>query len=82
MCNILKQIGLIFLQLQYFKKNELESENNFERWIYVLKRMEAFTKLPGTSKSPTFKNESEINDFSALSKEEHMKYFFTIYRDK
>ena len=74
---------MIFLQLPYFKKKETECESDFERWIYVLKHMEALNKLPWAAKSPIFKKVSEISDISALSREERMKYDHAIkvYRD-
>ena len=76
-------IRMIFLQLPYFKKKETECENDFERWIYVLKHMEALNKLPWAAKSPIFKKVSEISDISSLSKEERIKYDHAIkvYRD-
>ena len=67
-------VRMIFLQLPYFKKKETERESDFERWIYVLKHMEALNKLPWAAKSPIFKKVSEISDISALSREERMKY--------
>ena len=76
-------VRMIFLQLPYFKKKETECESDFERWIYVLKHMEALNKLPWAAKSPIFKKVSEISDISALSREERMKYDHAIkvYRD-
>ena len=76
-------IRMIFLQLPYFNKKETECENDFERWIYVLKHMEALNKLPWAAKSPIFKKVSEISDISALSREERLKYdaAIKVYRD-
>lgn len=76
-------VRMIFLQRPYFKKKETECESDFERWIYVLKHMEALNKLPCAAKSPVFKKVSEISDISALSREERIKYDHAIkvYRD-
>ena len=76
-------IRMIYLQLPYFNKKEKECESDFERWIYVLKHMEALNKLPWAAKSPIFQKVSEISDISALSKEERLKYDHAIkvYRD-
>ena len=57
-----------FQQLLLFLQR---SNEYFERWIYVLKHMEALNKLPWATKSPIFKKVSEISDISALSREEH-----------
>lgn len=40
------KVRMIFLQLPYFKKESEACDNDFERWIYVLKHMETLTRLP------------------------------------
>ena len=67
-------IRMIYLQLPYFDKQADECENNFERWIYVLKNMEALNRMPFAAKDSVFAKIAEIADISALSKEERMKY--------
>ena len=73
----------IFLQLPCFKKEADECENDFERWIYVLKNMEALNRMPFAAKDSVFAKIAQIADISALSKEERMKYDEGIrkYRD-
>ena len=68
------KIRLIYLQLPYFNKEADECENDFERWIYVLKNMEALNRMPFAAKDSVFAKIAEIADISALSKEERMKY--------
>ena len=77
------QEALIYLQLPYFTKEAEDCENNFDRWIYVLKHMEALNRLPWEAQSPIFKRLSEIAEISELSTEEHIKYDAAIqwYRD-
>ena len=74
---------MIFLQLPYFEKDADACENNFERWIYVLKHMEALNKLPWVAKNPIFRRLAEIGEVSALSKEERIQYdaYIRIFRD-
>ena len=74
---------MIYLQLPYFDKTAEECENDFERWIYVLKNMEALNRMPFAAKDSVFAKIAEIADISALSKEERMKYDEGIrkYRD-
>ena len=76
-------IRMIYLQLPYFDKQADECENDFERWIYVLKNMEALNRMPFAAKDSVFAKIAEIADISALSKEERMKYDEGIrkYRD-
>ncbi len=45
-------------------------ENDFDRWIYVLKNMETFNRLPWMAKDSVFHRLSEIADVSAMTKEE------------
>lgn len=77
------KIRLIYLQLPYFNKEADECENDFERWIYVLKNMETINRLPWTAKSAVFKRLEEIAEVRALTKEEQMQYdhALKVYRD-
>lgn len=78
-----KDIRLIYLQLPYFNKSTDECENNIDRWIYVLKHMEALNRLPWAAQSPIFKRLAETAEISSLSAEERIKYDEAIqwYRD-
>ena len=74
---------MIYLQLPYFKKEAEECADNFERWIYVLKHMEALNRLPWTAKDPIFERLAQISEISALTRDERIKYDAAIryYRD-
>ena len=76
-------LNLIYLQLPYFEKSAEACENNFDRWIYLLKHMETIVKLPWPEKNPVFQRLAEISDLGSLSREERMKYDEAIrkYRD-
>ena len=69
--------------LSYFEKSAEACENNFDRWIYLLKHMETIVKLPWPEKNPVFQRLAEISDLGSLSREERMKYDEAIrkYRD-
>ena len=73
----------IFLQLPCFTKEENECENDFERWIYVLKNMETLHRLPFKARKAVFEKLEQIVDIAALSKEERQKYdeSIKVYRD-
>ena len=66
-----------------FQKEAEACENDFDRWIYVLKNMETFNRLPWMAKDSVFHRLSEIADVSAMTKEERQKYDYAIrkYRD-
>lgn len=78
-----RDMRMIYLQLPFFTKAVDECDNGFERWIYVLKNMEALNRLPFEAQSSVFQKLAQIADISALSKEERMKYDEGIkkYRD-
>ena len=76
-------LRLIYLQLPLFNKEAEECENDFERWIYVLKNMETLNRLPWAAQSAVFKRLAEISDLSSLTREEREHYDSAIrtYRD-
>ena len=62
------------MQLPLFNKDADECENEFERWIFVLKNMETLTRLPWAAQNAVFKKLEDIADVAALSRQERMKY--------
>ena len=73
----------IFIELPAFTKEEDDCENDFERWIYVLKNMETLQRLPFKARSAVFQRLEEIVDIASLTKEERMRYdeSLKVYRD-
>lgn len=78
------KLRLIHLMLPLFQKNEDECENDFERWIFILKNMEHLDNMPFETTSSLFQKLAEVADVSALSKEEREKYDYSlkILRDR
>lgn len=68
------KLRLIYLMLPFFNKEEDECENDFERWIFVLKNMNTFERMPFLAQDAVFRKLAEITDIYALSKEEQEKY--------
>ena len=79
----LDKMHFIFIELPSFKKDEEGCENDFERWIYVLKNMETLQRLPFKARKAVFNKLEEIVDIASLSKADRMKYdeSIKIYRD-
>lgn len=77
------KLRFIFLQLPCFTKEEDECQTDFERWIYVLKNMETFQRLPFKVRKSVFEKLEQIVDIASLSKEDRMKYdeSIKVYRD-
>ena len=76
-------LRLIYLQLPLFTKDYTECENDFERWICVLKDMDIMNRLPEAAKNSVFKKVAEIGELSSLTYEERLKYDDALkrYRD-
>ena len=75
---------LIYLSLPLFpRKTEAECENDFERWIYVLKNMETLERMPFQAQNALFEKLAAITDVSALSEKDQERYeeSLRIYRD-
>ena len=72
-----------FIALPLFDKDEESCENDFERWIYVLKNMETLGRMPFKAKKAVFERLEEIADVGALSKNEREVYdnSLKVYRD-
>ena len=70
-------------QLPLFEKGVDECENDFDRWIYVLKNMETIKRLPWAAQNSVFQKLAEIADVSSLTKEERLHYDEALrkYRD-
>ena len=73
----------VFLQLPCFLKKEDECDTDFERWIYVLKNMEALQRMPFKLRKAVFQRLEDIVDIASLSKADRIKYdeAIKIYRD-
>ncbi len=76
-------LRLVYLQLPLFTKDYTECENDFERWICVLKDMDIMNRLPDAAKNSVFKKLAEIGELSSLTYEERLKYDDALkrYRD-
>lgn len=74
---------LIFLQMPCFKKEAKDCENDFERWIYVLKNMEVLERMPWNAKNSVFERLAKIAEVRNLTKEERLQYDASLkrYRD-
>ena len=68
------KVRMVYLMLPLFTKEEGDCENDFERWIFVLKNMSTLERMPFLAQNAVFKRLAEISDLTALSKEEQEKY--------
>ena len=58
-------------------------ENDFERWIYLLKHMETLERMPERLRKSVFERLLEVADVASLTKEERVLYDEALkrYRD-
>ena len=77
------KLRLVCLQMPCFTKDADECENQFERWIYILKNMDTLTRMPWAAQNAVFQRLAEVAEVSKLSKEERIKYDQALkrYRD-
>ena len=68
------KLRFIYLALPYFKKKAEECDSDFDKWIYVLKHMEALTRMPWTAQKNIFKQLEEYADSHHLTKKEWEAY--------
>ena len=68
------KIRMVYRMLPFFEKTETECETDFERWIFVLKNMNTFERMPFLAKNAVFKKLAEISDLRTLSKKDMDKY--------
>ena len=73
----------IYLSLPYFTKKEEECETDFDRWIYLLKNMDSFEKIPEYAPKSVFGKILEVADVASLNEEERWEYDQALkhYRD-
>ena len=73
----------IYLSLPYFTKKEEECETDFDRWMYLLKNMVSFEKIPEYAPKSVFSKILEVADVASLNEEERWEYDQALkhYRD-
>ena len=65
------------------KKEADECENQAERWIYLLKNMETFNRLPWAAQSAVLQKLGSIADVGGMTRAERLQYDEALkkYRD-
>lgn len=78
------KLRLIYIQLPFFKKKEPEEcDNDFDRWIYLLKNMKTMERMPFTKINDIFRRVEEVSRVGNLTKDELRRYEHDLkqYRD-
>ncbi len=77
------KLTFITLELPYFTKTLDELETNFDKWLYVLKHLETFDRLPEKIKTKIFEKLLSVAEYAKLTQEERLEYELSLsyYRD-
>ncbi len=65
---------MIFINLNAMEKLEGECNNNFERWIYILKNMEKLKEIPYKEVNDMWADFEIVADTGSMSREERRDY--------
>lgn len=69
------KLRLIYIQLPEFTKDSPEEcENDFERWIYLLKNMERLVTMPFTDMNAVYRRIEEVSRVENLNAAERRQY--------
>ena len=73
----------IFIELPNFSKEEDECENDFERWIYILKHMDTLDRMPFKARKAVFERLEKLASKANMTQEERAQYEeeWKIYND-
>ena len=77
------KLTFITLEMPYFNKNIDELENNFDKWMYVLKNLDRFERIPAKIKDKIFEKLFRVAEYAKLSHNERLQYELSLsyYRD-
>ena len=64
----------IFIELPNFSKEEDECENDFERWIYILKHMDTLDRMPFKARKAVFERLEKLASKANMTQEERAQY--------
>lgn len=77
------KLKFIFIELLKFDKKESELETHFDKWLYFLKNLESFEKIPHILQGKVFEEAFKIAELAGFTPEELTSYedSLKIYRD-
>lgn len=77
------KLTYIFIEMPRFTKEENELETHLDKWIYFLKYLEDFEKIPGILKEEIFEKAFHVAEIANFTPEQLSQYEESIktYRD-
>jgi len=79
------KLTYIFIQMPVFNKEVHELETRLDQWLYVLKHLETFERIPEAVKDKIFQKVFDIAEYSQLNEKERnayqesLKYYWDTY---
>ena len=68
------KLTFITLEMPYFNKSIDELENNFDKWLYVLKNLDSLDRIPEKIKDKIFEKLFSVAEYAKLSSDEQLEY--------
>jgi predicted transposase/invertase (TIGR01784 family) len=68
------KLGYTYIELRNFVKTGAELITDLDKWLYVLKNMSQFDKIPAYLRKPIFEKLFSIAEYTNLTKEEKTMY--------
>jgi predicted transposase/invertase (TIGR01784 family) len=77
------KLTYVFIQIPNFNKSIDELENRLDQWLYVLKNLDKFERIPEKIKDKIFQKIFKIAEYQSLNKDERQAYEDSLkyYRD-
>jgi len=77
------KLTFIFIELPKYNKKENELETHFDKWLYFIKNLESFDKIPDILKEDIFEEAFKVAEIANFTPEEVSEYeeSLKIYRD-
>jgi predicted transposase/invertase (TIGR01784 family) len=63
-----------FIQMPLFTKGENELESHFDKWIYLLKKLESFDSIPKILDEPIFEKAFEVAELAKMTPQQYEQY--------
>jgi len=63
-----------FIQMPLFNKGENELETHFDKWIYLLKKLESFDEIPKILDEPIFEKAFEVAELAKMTPQQYEQY--------
>jgi len=73
------KLTIVYVELPRFKKKEKELDTNVEQWVYALKYLPTFDKMPATMRNEIFGKLFQLAQIAKMTKKEQNNYYKSLY---